>query len=85
MEIPRHWRLKQQRYQLQGDVCPACETPHFPPEGPTARPCHECGVAMRSTQEGYPYALVGDGYFQMVQNRKNQQPIPVSLSVKQDA
>jgi uncharacterized OB-fold protein len=30
MEIPRHWRLKQQRYNLVGEVCPGCQTPMFP-------------------------------------------------------
>ena len=24
MEIPRHWRLKKQRYALVGEVCPHC-------------------------------------------------------------
>lgn len=85
MEIPRHWRLKKQRYQLLGDVCPACQIPHFPPEGPVERPCQDCGVAIRKTQDGYPYAMLGDGYFKMVEARKNQQPIPVILPIKQDA
>lgn len=31
MEIPRHWRLKKQRYGLEGTVCPECQTKHFPP------------------------------------------------------
>jgi uncharacterized OB-fold protein len=31
MEISRHWRLKQQRYSLVGEVCPHCETKIFPP------------------------------------------------------
>jgi uncharacterized OB-fold protein len=31
MEIPRHWRLNQQRYGLIGEVCPHCETKIFPP------------------------------------------------------
>lgn len=31
MEIPRHWRLKPQRYQLIGSICPECQTKHFPP------------------------------------------------------
>ena len=31
MEIPRHWRLKQQRYNLVGEICPKCQTPMFPP------------------------------------------------------
>ncbi len=31
MEIPRHWRLKAQRYRLEGSVCPACGRVSFPP------------------------------------------------------
>lgn len=39
MEIPRHWRLKQQRYGLVGEVCPHCENKIFPPRDV----CPECG------------------------------------------
>jgi hypothetical protein len=31
MEIPRHWRLKAQRYRLAGSTCPICGTVSFPP------------------------------------------------------
>jgi Rubredoxin-like zinc ribbon domain (DUF35_N) len=31
MEIPRHWRLKAQRYRLEGSICPICGQPVFPP------------------------------------------------------
>ncbi len=31
MEIPRHWRLKKQRYALVGEICPHCEAKIFPP------------------------------------------------------
>ncbi|NIM93137.1 MAG: transcriptional regulator [Anaerolineales bacterium] len=31
MELSRHWRLKQQRYSLVGEVCPHCEVKIFPP------------------------------------------------------
>jgi uncharacterized OB-fold protein len=31
MEVPRYWRLRQQRYALVGDVCPHCESKIFPP------------------------------------------------------
>jgi len=30
MEIPRHWRLKDQRYRLEGSTCPNCGQPIFP-------------------------------------------------------
>lgn len=31
MEIPRHWRLKAQRYRLEGSRCPICGQLSFPP------------------------------------------------------
>lgn len=31
MEIPRHWRLRKQRYALVGEVCPHCQGKIFPP------------------------------------------------------
>jgi len=31
MEIPRHWRLKAQRYRLEGLICPSCGELMFPP------------------------------------------------------
>jgi uncharacterized OB-fold protein len=39
MEIPRHWRLRTQRYGLVGEVCPHCEAKLFPPRDV----CPECG------------------------------------------
>lgn len=31
MEVPRHWRLKKQRYALVGETCPKCDSYLFPP------------------------------------------------------
>lgn len=31
MEVPRHWRLNNQRYRLVGSFCPKCERVDFPP------------------------------------------------------
>lgn len=40
MEIPRHWRLKAQRYRLEGTVCSTCGQVSFPP-----RPvCFSCAA-----------------------------------------
>jgi len=39
MEIPRHWRLRKQRYSLIGEVCPHCDEKIFPPRDV----CPECG------------------------------------------
>lgn len=41
MEIPRHWRLKKQRYGLVGEVCPHCDHKIFPPR--ENAPCPNCG------------------------------------------
>jgi uncharacterized OB-fold protein len=40
MEIPRYWRLKAQRYRLEGSTCPICGQLIFPP-----RPiCSHCAA-----------------------------------------
>lgn len=39
MDIPRHWRLKKQRYALIGEVCEHCNAKLFPPRDI----CPECG------------------------------------------
>ena len=39
MEIPRHWRLKKQRYGLVGEVCRHCDEKIFPPRDI----CPNCG------------------------------------------
>ncbi len=31
MDVPRTWRLKSQRYRLEGSRCPKCEELYFPP------------------------------------------------------
>jgi uncharacterized OB-fold protein len=31
MEVPRHWRMKKQRYAMVGETCPDCKSPIFPP------------------------------------------------------
>ncbi|MCX6036506.1 MAG: Zn-ribbon domain-containing OB-fold protein [Chloroflexi bacterium] len=52
MEIPRHWRLNQQRYGLVGEVCPHCEAKIFPPRDI----CPHCGGEAKTT-----YAFNGRG------------------------
>jgi uncharacterized OB-fold protein len=52
MEIARHWRLKQQRYALMGEVCPHCEAKIFPPRDV----CPECHGEAK-----VPYAFSGKG------------------------
>ncbi len=52
MEVPRHWRLKQQRYGLVGEVCPHCDFKIFPPRDV----CPECGGEAKE-----PYVFSGRG------------------------
>ncbi len=52
MEVPRHWRLKKQRYSLVGEICPHCEAKIFPPRDV----CPECGGEAKTA-----YAFSGKG------------------------
>ena len=52
MEIPRHWRLKAQRYGLVGEACPHCEAKIFPPRDV----CPNCGGEAKTA-----YAFSGKG------------------------
>jgi uncharacterized protein len=52
MEIPRHWRLKKQRYALVGEICPHCEAKIFPPRDV----CPECSGEAKT-----PYVFSGKG------------------------
>jgi hypothetical protein len=45
MEIPRHWRLKKQRYNLEGNLCNVCDAKIFPPR----EICPECGKDTQPT------------------------------------
>ena len=51
MDMPRHWRLKEQRYNLVGTECLACGAKQFPP-----RPvCPDCNS--REVQPFSPYTV----------------------------
>ncbi len=52
MEIPRHWRLNQQRIGLIGEVCQHCQIKIFPPRDI----CPACGKEAKTT-----YAFSGRG------------------------
>ena len=54
-EIPRHWRLRKQRYSLTGEICPNCEAKLFPP-----RPvCPDCGGETRREYNLEPGEVAG--------------------------
>ena len=55
MEIPRHWRLKQQRYGLVGEVCPHCDHKIFPPRDV----CPDCGGEAKTL---YTFSGKGEVY-----------------------
>ncbi len=55
MEIPRHWRLKKQRYNLTGEVCPHCDAKLFPPRDV----CPECG---QNAKTEYTFSGQGEVY-----------------------
>jgi hypothetical protein len=55
MEVSRHWRLNQQRYQLIGEECPSCHTKLFPPRDV----CLECEAP---AIELYTFTGLGEVY-----------------------
>lgn len=62
MEIPRHWRLRKQRYALVGEECPHCSAKLFPPRDV----CPECGQEAKTLYtfsghgEVYSYTTIYD-------------------------
>jgi uncharacterized OB-fold protein len=55
MDIPRHWRLRKQRYSLVGEVCSHCDTKLFPPRDI----CPECGEEAKAL---YKFSGKGEVY-----------------------
>lgn len=62
MEVPRHWRLRKQRYALVGEICPHCNAKIFPPRDV----CPECGGEAKTAYtfsgkgEVYSYTRMGN-------------------------
>jgi uncharacterized OB-fold protein len=62
MDIPRHWRLRKQRYGLVGEVCGHCDAKVFPPRDI----CPTCGEEAKTLYtfsgkgEVYSYTTVFD-------------------------
>jgi len=62
MDIPRHWRLRKQRYGLIGEVCGHCDEKVFPPRDI----CPSCGEEAKTLYtfsgkgEVYSYTTVFD-------------------------
>lgn len=59
MEVPRHWRLKKQRYALVGETCPKCASHLFPPRA-VCPVCAERAKEMQSVTQGQPALVLAD-------------------------
>jgi uncharacterized OB-fold protein len=77
MEIPRHWRLKKQRYALIGEVCPHCGAKIFPPRDI----CPTCGKEARTD---YTFSGRGEVYsYTTVYNAPSgyEQDVPYTVAL----
>lgn len=77
METSRHWRLRQQRYALVGEVCPNCEVKIFPPRDI----CPDCGEEARQL---YQFSGRGEVYshttvYQAPAGHSDNAPYPVAI------
>lgn len=77
MDTSRHWRLRQERYTLVGEVCPSCEQKIFPPRDI----CPDCGEDARTSFQFsgkgsvYSYTTVYDA----PQGHTEYAPYPVAI------
>ena len=55
IDVPRHWRLRKQRYQLVGEICGCCDAKIFPPRDL----CPSCGD---KTKKPYNFSGMGEVY-----------------------
>jgi hypothetical protein len=77
METSQHWRLRQQRYALVGEVCPHCTTKIFPPRDI----CPDCGEDARDL---YQFSGRGEVYshttvYQAPYGHTENAPYPVAI------
>ncbi|MFV1858296.1 MAG: Zn-ribbon domain-containing OB-fold protein [Anaerolineales bacterium] len=77
METSQHWRLKQQRYALVGEVCPHCTSKIFPPRDL----CPDCGEDARDL---YQFSGRGEVYshttvYQAPSGHTENAPYPVAI------
>lgn len=71
MAVPTTWRTKKQRYNLEGEKCPACMQAVFPPR----KVCPYCGGVMDKRAHQSHSHIFGLSY---------QLPRPVAVSVAGD-
>lgn len=77
MDVPRHWRLKTQRYGLIGEECPDCKSKIFPPRDV----CPDCGSPAHA-----PFVFSGRGevysfstLYQAPASHEEQAPYTVAM------
>ncbi len=60
MDIPRYWRLRNQRYRLEGTVCKECGAKHFPPRVvcPVCRSSHLEPFEFKGAGKVFSYTVV---------------------------
>ena len=62
MAVPNMWRTKKQRYNLQGEICPACTSAIFPPR----KVCPQCGSVLDASRRNRQHmAVVGTLFMAM--------------------
>jgi uncharacterized OB-fold protein len=71
MQVPRYWRLNQQRYGLVGEVCESCGAKLFPPRDvcPVCQQPASTPFTFSGRGEVYSYSVVRqapEGYEQFV-------------------
>ncbi|OGJ06067.1 hypothetical protein A2192_02725 [Candidatus Nomurabacteria bacterium RIFOXYA1_FULL_35_17] len=69
MEIPRHWRLRKQRYFLQGEICPDCDFPIFPPRDICPRCKHNTVGGIDYQYQGQPVAMEQNETEELIRRR----------------
>lgn len=77
MEIARHWRLKEQRYNLTGTACAQCGEKSFPPRDV----CPKCGA---ETSAPFTFSGRGEVYsfttiYEVPDGYEEQSPYTVAL------
>ena len=57
MEIPRHWRLRKQRYSMVGGVCPQCDAKLFPMRNVCPHCGHGANELIAATMQAQPVVI----------------------------
>lgn len=77
MDIPRYWRLKDQRYRLQGAVCEECGHHSFPPRlvCPNCKSKHQKSFTFSGKGTVFSFTTI----YQTIERYQDQVPYLVAL------